>query len=112
MSTNALPTGTTVYLIRGTKYVGVWHDAKIVPAADVPEVNGPADGWFAVIDARGTMALATPDDMFETEADARAAAKSRRKPRQPRQARALYGDFAQLAAFNGIATDGTGRRAR
>jgi hypothetical protein len=33
-----------------------------------------------------------------------------RAPRRPRQARpALYGDYAQLAAFSGIATDGSGR---
>lgn len=32
-----------------------------------------------------------------------------RAPRRPRQPRPLYGDFAQLAAFHGITTDGTGR---
>ena len=38
-----------------------------------------------------------------------------RKPRTPRKAKAaapaLYGDYAQLAAFVGIRTDGSGRRA-
>lgn len=33
-------------------------------------------------------------------------------PRRPRQPQPLYGDFAQLAAFHGVATDGTGRRRR
>ncbi len=39
--------------------------------------------------------------------------KRPRQPRRPRRtAQPLYGDYAQLAAFNGIRTDGTGRRAR
>lgn len=40
-------------------------------------------------------------------------AKAPRAPRRPRRPRpALYGDFATIAAINGIRTDGTGRRIR
>lgn len=35
----------------------------------------------------------------------------RANPRPARQPQPLYGDFAQLAAFRGLRTDGTGRRA-
>lgn len=105
-------TTTDVHVLRGTRYLGCWQDPTIRPAGEVPEVRGDAAGWLAVTDARGTMALARPEDLFDTEAEARAEAKARRQPRRPRQARPLYGDYAQLAAFVGIATDGSGRRNR
>lgn len=35
--------------------------------------------------------------------------KRPRKPRTARKPQALYGDFAQLAAFSGIRTDGSGK---
>lgn len=41
----------------------------------------------------------------------KAIASAPRRPRRPRTPQPLYGDFAYLAAFNGIATDGTGRKA-
>lgn len=92
--------GRTVHLIRGTKYAGQW---TITEAID----NG--DGWVQ-IKGDGCMWFTREADCFDTEAEARTVATSRRKPRGARTPRPLYGDFAMLAAFSGIRTDGTGQR--
>lgn len=89
----------TVYIVRGAKYVG---------AFDVVHAEEVADGWVSIRygnDGRCEW-FARPEDTFATEAEARECARSRRQPR--RQRPALYGDFAMLAAFSGIRTDGSG----
>lgn len=48
-------------------------------------------------------------EAYRLEVSARRSAGQRN--RQPRKAQPLYGDYAQLAKFHGIATDGTGRKA-
>lgn len=99
-------TGTTVHVLRGTKYAGEWN------VTTAQQIDG-YPGWVTITDAaRGMQWNVELADCYETEAEAREVGRSRRRPRQARQARPLYGDFAQLAALNGIRTDGTGRRAR
>lgn len=96
-----LVAGATVHLLRGSKYAGCWT------LATVGEPD--AHGWRAITGTDRCEWFTRGEDAFATEADARAAAKARRKPRSPKTAQPLYGDFAQLARLNGIATDGTGR---
>jgi len=98
-----LTAGQTVHLLRGTQYAGAWNLTE-VGAAD-------ANGWQAIAGG-GRRWFTQAADAFATEAEARAAGKARRKPRTVRTAQPLYGDFAMLAAFSGIKTDGTGRNAR
>lgn len=90
---------STYHVLRNTKYAGGgWT------------IAGPAtDGWVP-IKRDGAAWFARPCDLFATEAEARTEGTARRKPRQGRTHRSLYGDYAQLAALHGIATDGTGRR--
>lgn len=104
---------STAYVIRRSRYVGAFEQATIRPAFEHPDVKGATegDGFVTVTSADGCMTIAADTDIFDTEAEARAAAKANRKPRQPKQMQPLYGDFAQLAAFNGIRTDGSGRKA-
>ena len=98
-----LTAGTTVHLLRGTQYAGAWT---------LTEVGAPdANGWQAIADG-GRRWFTQAADAFATEEEARAAGRARRQPRRVRTAQPLYGDFAMLAAFNGIKTDGTGRNAR
>ena len=66
---------------------------------------------------RGPLACGKGDclDRYNAAAEAQQAETSRRRSeaqrnRKPRTARPLYGDYAQLAAFFGLATDGTGRK--
>lgn len=94
--------GRTWHVLNNTKYAGTW-------AIDSAE---PIEGteWVTVRDGRRQWNVRLAD-CFATEADARAEARSRRQPRRARTARPLYGDFAFVAAINGICTDGTGRRA-
>ena len=64
---------------------------------------------FAVNETEAYMAALAA---YELEAAARKAArKAAAKANPKRTARPLYGDFALMAAFNGITTDGTGRKA-
>ena len=106
-----LTAGTTVHLLRGTQYAGAWT---------LTEVGAPdANGWQAITSSplpdrpySGRGWITRAEDAFATEAEARAAGKARRKPRTVRTPQPLYGDFAMLAAFSGIKTDGTGRNAR
>lgn len=100
--TPLLTAGRTVHLLRGSKYAGAWTLAS-VEAHDAE--------WFAITDTRGRQWFARESDTFATEAAAKAEATARRAPRKPKAARPLYGDFAQLASFSGIRTDGTGRKA-
>lgn len=93
--------GRTVHLLRGSRYAGAFHVDEI-------RANG-TDGWFHVVDGRVQSGATRIEDVFPTEGEARAAARTRRKPPTRRERPALYGDFALLAAFNGIATDGSGR---
>lgn len=91
--------GQTVHALRGTKYAGCWTVTAIEDATETGAVLRSGSYLQGFLWA----------DLFPTEADARAAAKARRKPRTVRQPQPLYGDFAQLAALYGITTDGTGR---
>ena len=99
--------GRTIHVLRGTKYQGSYAVTRVVRVTGdwvQFEFQG-AHGMTGVYSTR-------PEDAFHAEDDARAEGRARRKPRQPRRPRrgpALYGDYAQLAAFHRIATDGTGR---
>lgn len=96
--------GKTWHLLRGSKYAGTFAVVAAEP------VDG---GWIHIThgaSGRGEWHTRT-EDAFLTEEAARAEAKARRKPRTRRQPTALYGDFAFVAAINGIRTDGTGHRA-
>lgn len=100
--TNTTPeslTGRTVHLLRGSKYAGEWT---------ITATEDAGNGWLWIMDGK-LRTSARPEDIFTSEAEARAAGRGRRKPRQPRQMQRLYGDFAQLAAFHGIRTDGSGK---
>lgn len=92
--------GMTVHIARGARYDGAWTLTEVGPA--------DAAGWMAIRDGRCAW-FVKAEHIFGTEELARAAAGRRRAPRRPRQPQPLYGDYAQLAAFHGIATDGTGR---
>lgn len=108
-------TNRTIHVLHGTRYVGAFENATTRPASEVPEARGDLDGWLQVQSPRfgsSVSVLARPEDLFDTETDARTEAKARRRPRQTRTAPALYGDFALLARFSGVSTDGTGRRNR
>lgn len=95
--------GQTWHLLRGSKYAGVYS----IDSAELVD-NGP---WIHIHhDGRGEWHTQLAD-CFPTEAEARAEGKARRKQRQAKQPVALYGDFAQLARFHGLRTDGTGRKA-
>ena len=66
---------------------------------------------FAVNETEAYMAALAA---YELEAAARKAARkaaAKANPAPKRTNRPLYGDFALMAAFNGITTDGTGRKA-
>jgi len=110
-----MPASTTLHALSGTRYVGAFENARVVDASDVEahglELRGDPAGFVVVIGDRSRYVTRT-EDLFPTEEAARAAARARRAPRRPRRQVALYGDFAQLAALNGIRTDGSGRRAR
>jgi hypothetical protein len=97
--------GRTVHLLNGTRYAGAWTVTWVITEADAP-----VDAWFRIFADR-RMWSSRMADVFASEAEARAEARSRRAPRRSRQPEPLYGDYAQLAAFHGIRTDGTGRRA-
>lgn len=97
--------GRTVHLLNGTRYAGEWTIDRVWEQGEHP------GGYFRIAGTGGQWSTRM-DDVFATEADARAEARNRRQPRRARQAQPLYGDFAQLAALHGIATDGTGRRNR
>jgi hypothetical protein len=97
-------TENTVHVLHGSRYVGAFANAT---------VTAHEDGVHSLVrSADGSQVYAAAGDMFATEAEAREVAKARRKPRTQRQPQALYGDFAQLAAFHGLRTDGSGRKAR
>lgn len=102
MSTNETTNliGQTTHVLRGSKYMGAFEIAEIV---------SETDGWVQFKTTDRVTYSAQPGDMFTTEAAAKAEGKSRRKPRQARTPQPLYGDFAMLAMFSGIRTDGTGR---
>ena len=91
--------GNTVHLLRGSKYAGEWK---------LTSVEAHDGTWVKITDG-GASWFTQEADAFATEAEARAEAKNRRAPRKARTARPLYGDFALLAQFHGIATDGSGR---
>lgn len=94
----------TFHVLRGSKYHGGgW-------SVDTNSVRYGQEGWLPMVHESGSQWYARPVDLFATEAEARAEARSRRKPRQACQPVALYGDFAMLARMNGIRTDGTGRK--
>lgn len=95
--------GRPVHILRGTTYAGEWTLTVAEPA------EGPPAGWLRISDGRRQW-FAQPEDIFDTEEAAREAAHARRRPRRPRQPQPLYGDFAQLAAFHGVSTDGSGKR--
>jgi hypothetical protein len=97
-------TTTTYHALRGTKYSG----GGWTPTGATQTTSDGAE-WLE-IKADGATWFARACDLFATETQARAEARSRRAPRQVRTPQPLYGDFAQLAALNGIRTDGTGRR--
>lgn len=98
--------GRTVHVLNRTKYAGAWNVSTAEAIDGYP-------GWATIVDAdRGMRWNVLIADCFDTEAEARDAARARRQPRRTRQPVALYGDFAQLAAMNGISTDGTGRSSR
>ena len=105
-------TNRTIHVLHGTRYLGAFENATTRPASEVPEARGNLDGWLQVTSSGGCSVLARAEDLFDTETDARSEAKARRRPRQTRTAPALYGDFALLAQFSGIRTDGTGKVAR
>lgn len=95
--------GKTWYLLNGSKYAGEWA---------ITETGELAEGsTYFMIKADRVCWSTRLADCFETEAEARAEGKARRKPRQPKRTQALYGDYAQLASFHGIKTDGSGKRA-
>lgn len=102
MSTNEITAGSTLHLLRGTKYAGAWN----LTAVGTPDANG----WVSITDDRNRSWFTRQDDAFATESDARSEAKNRRKPRQARTPRPLYGDGAVMAMVMGISTDGSGRR--
>jgi hypothetical protein len=93
--------GGTWHLLRGSKYAGAFAIERVEPAGSA--------GWFRIYGAR-TMWTTRVEDAFTTEAEARAEAKNRRKPRTKRQPQRLYGDLAYVALLNGINPDGTGRK--
>jgi hypothetical protein len=90
-------TGRTIYVARGARYDGAYEIAQVIERAD---------GWIQIRMTGGSLWFIRPEHAFATESEAREAAKSRRQPR--RQRVGLYGDFAALAAFSGIRTDGSG----
>lgn len=93
--------GATVHLIRGTKY----HGPVTLTTVGEPDT----DGWRPITAGRVEW-FTRDEDAYTTEADARAAAKARRQPRQPKRPAVLYGDWGQLAALNGMVNeDGAGR---
>jgi hypothetical protein len=94
--------GTTVHVLRNTRYEG---------AFTITEIVGTEGEWVS-FKAGKVQYAARLIDFFATEAEAKAEAKARRAPRTARQPQPLYGDYAQFAALQGIATDGTGRRVR
>ena len=96
--------GRAWHIARGARYAGVWNVTSAEPTDGYP-------GWVTIIADRGQW-MVELTDCFATEDEARAAVRARRRPRRPRRPQPLYGDFAQLAALHGIATDGTGRRLR
>ena len=118
MTTSA---STTVHVLHSSRYVGAFHDAVVVPASDPShglELRGDVAGFVVVTGASQPgstvrcSVVAAEGDVYASEEEARTVAASRRRPRRSRTARPLYGDFAQLAALNGIRTDGSGRRVR
>jgi hypothetical protein len=102
-STPADLVGKTWHLLNGSKYAGEW---AITEAGELAEGS-----TYFMIKADKISWSTRLADCFETEDEARAEAKARRKPRQARRPQALYGDFGQLAAFHGFKTDGSGKRA-
>ena len=111
MTTASAP---TLHTIRGSRYGGAWEAAEVLSVADSGlETRGDITGYVVI---RSTVSRVTQlvrsDEIFASEAEARAAAKALRAPRRPRQTQPLYGDFAWVAAFNGIRTDGSGKVAR
>ena len=104
----------TKHLLRNTKYAGEHNIIEATPAEDPSSAN---EGWYHIRFQHGPVGaplsvgewFTRSIDAFDTEAEARAEAKNRRKPPTPRTPTPLYGDFAQLARWNGIRTDGTGR---
>lgn len=108
MSTHPTPAtltaGTTVHLLRGTKYAGAWALTAVEPIR--------ADGYHRIYAGKVEW-FTRPEDAYATEADAKAAARARRQPRTPKRTPVLYGDHAQLAALYGMRNaDGTGRARR
>jgi hypothetical protein len=98
--------GQTLHVLRGTRYVGAFT------LKGVHEFARQGERVFVAWEYAGepTGYSAALDELFTTEAEAREAAKCRRKPRQARSPQPLYGDFAQLASLHGLSTDGTGRK--
>lgn len=86
-----LVAGATVHLLSGTRYLGRFDALR--------SVGEPERGYRLVTSADGAQVYTRPEDAFATEADARAAAKARRQPRQTRQPNYGYGDGATLAMF-------------
>ncbi len=115
--TSTAPIPGPVHIANGTRYGGRYEQATPLTAEVAEERSirlgkcDPAD-YVLVVAANGAYNTAHVDDVFASEEEARAACRARRKPRQPKTVQPLYGDFAQLAAFVGVRTDGTGRRAR
>lgn len=111
----ACDTDTTAHIANGTRYGGSWPtclpmtEALAAEHSIVLPKGADPSAYVLLLDGRTTW-TARADDVFATEAEARAACKARRQPRRPKpQGPALYGDFAMFAAWNGIATDGSGR---
>lgn len=70
-----------------------------------PPAGGLSCGQGPCRDAHNARAAA-----YQAEVTARRSAAQRN--RKPRTLQPLYGDYAQLAAWHGVATDGTGRTNR
>ncbi|MGH9094475.1 MAG: hypothetical protein ACRDXE_04880 [Acidimicrobiales bacterium] len=74
-----LTPGTTVHLLRGSRYSGAWT-LETVGAEHVE--NFP--GWYVITADNGRW-MVREIDAFATEADARAEARNRRAPRGSRK---------------------------
>jgi hypothetical protein len=102
---HTLTPGTTVHLLRGSKYAGAW---------ELAEVGEPdANGWqhLRTVD-HGPMTVrewySRPEDAFASEAEARAEGRNRRAPRRQRQIAGEWGQAALLVT----ALDRTARQNR
>lgn len=98
--------GRTLHLRSRSRSRGTCEQAEI-------REHDAKTGCFLVVDtASRVMAWYFPEEIHLTAADRDATCRALRKPRQARTPQPLYGDFAALAMFHGISTDGTGRVAR